>query len=354
MSRNKQFLISISNFRAVAIVLIVFGHTFELGFTSNDEFSIFLKNIITGGTAFFVFISGYMFHHVFYSHYNYKSFILSKFKNVGVPYIILSTLAISILWATDTGYFSQIESTVGANQPLFNVDDSELAIWLKYYFSGRFLVAYWYIPFALVLFVCSPIHIKFCKLKLRSMIILISIFSITSLFVQRPLLGTNPFHSLIYYTPVYLIGICVSAYKERIIDYIKKYFTPLTISILTITYIQTITGHNGNYSKNFFEYDGIDLMFIQKIILTLVIFYIFERFPFRFSLLDVLSKTSFAIFFIHPWLLSLVARLFKGFELGFVSYITLTTIIIMFSAMFALTFKKIFKGSEKTRYLLGY
>jgi len=43
------------------------------------------------GTALFVFISGFLFHHIFYSRFNYRAFISRKIKDVLVPYLVLST-----------------------------------------------------------------------------------------------------------------------------------------------------------------------------------------------------------------------------------------------------------------------
>ena len=72
---SNERIISIDYFRAIAIILIVAGHSYGLSylhFNSNIEYAI--MNLITGNTALFVFISGFMLHHIFYNRYNFKNF----------------------------------------------------------------------------------------------------------------------------------------------------------------------------------------------------------------------------------------------------------------------------------------
>jgi len=57
---------SIEYFRAIAIILIVAGHLLLAGIESSYLFELAIQNIIFGGTTLFVFISGFLFHHVFF------------------------------------------------------------------------------------------------------------------------------------------------------------------------------------------------------------------------------------------------------------------------------------------------
>ena len=57
---------SFSHFRAVSIVFIVAGHAlFTMGMQIDLFVERFFSNLIMGGTGLFVFISGFLFHHVF-------------------------------------------------------------------------------------------------------------------------------------------------------------------------------------------------------------------------------------------------------------------------------------------------
>lgn len=71
-----MYLHSLEYFRGVAIVFIVAGHCYVL---SDWQFPTVLErslaNVLTASTALFVFISGFLFHHVFYPRFNYVKFI---------------------------------------------------------------------------------------------------------------------------------------------------------------------------------------------------------------------------------------------------------------------------------------
>jgi len=68
---------SFEYFRAVAIVLIVIGHTYDISGWQIDSFGDrVLANLISGGTSLFVFISGFLFHHVFYPKFVYRKLMV--------------------------------------------------------------------------------------------------------------------------------------------------------------------------------------------------------------------------------------------------------------------------------------
>ena len=76
-------------FRAIAILFVVTGHFLNLiGKHSDSFYGLFVSNFILGGTILFVFISGFLFHHVFYDKYEFSYFITGKIKKVFFPYII--------------------------------------------------------------------------------------------------------------------------------------------------------------------------------------------------------------------------------------------------------------------------
>lgn len=361
-----MFLRSISNYRGIAIIAIVAGHMYGYGFSSNDAITSMISNVITGGTALFVFISGFMFHYLFYKRYDYKKFMKNKILNVGVPYFILASCAIFLLFITSKGYFNPINLMENAdnayqNGNLFSPSDSSFMVAVKYYATGRFLTAYWYIPFALILFATAPLHIKFIRLSVNVKVLIVLLLSLIAVFVHRPVAGTNPLHSLVFYTPVYLMGILISMYSLEVKRALKGKGLALLIGVIVLSVIEYLTGHQGNYAKPFFEYNGIDIMFLQKIFLILYIYNFVESYDFNFKVLNVISDTSFAIFFMHPWVMILVSKLYKVTGLlpeegsnNIIIYIFSTALVLLISVSIALLGKKVFSGSKNTRYLIGY
>ena len=60
---GNYWLTSFVYFRAFAIIFIVAWHCYGLAlFARDNPVSLFAGNLITGGTTFFVVISGYLFH----------------------------------------------------------------------------------------------------------------------------------------------------------------------------------------------------------------------------------------------------------------------------------------------------
>lgn len=362
-----MFLKSIGNFRALAIILIVAGHLYSFGFVGEDVVSSVVKNIITGGTALFVFISGFMFHYIFYQKFQYKKFIVNKIKNVIVPYFLLSTFFILFLFLNSSGYFTDIEKISSASYKymfkdgvVFNPNDSNFVTTIKYYLSGRVLTAYWYIPFVFLVFLSSPFHIKFTKLNLKNQIAIILLLSIVSILLHRPINNTNAIQSFVYYTPIYLIGIMVSMHSSKVNQYLRNKLLYLALFVFILSYLQYLLGHQGNYFKPYFEYDGVDLQYIQKVFLIFFFYTFFEKFYFESKLIDIISNTSFAIFFIHPWLIVIMYKIINIHDIRIESNNVLYYLFIVFSVIFvsifsALILKKIFRvHSKKTRYIIGY
>ena len=308
-----------------------------------------------------------MFHYVFFKRYEYKKFIVNKIKNVGVPYFLLASLAIFMLFVNGGGYFTPIgEMTdpIGAYRDgiLFNPSDSSFLVTLKYYATGRFLTAYWYIPFALVLFACSPMHIKFMELNIKKQLMVVIVLSVVSIVVHRPVAGTNPLHSLVFYTPIYLVGIMFSMYHIKVKSFLYNKIPLLLVSVVLISYLEFYLGHIGNYSKPFFELNGLDLQYIQKVFLISLFYICLERWDFRSKIINIISETSFAIFFIHPWLIVLIGKVTNRFYPDFLGethlnvplYIATVFFVIFTSVCIALLIKMFFKESKNTRYLIGY
>lgn len=98
---EKNFLSEFKYFRGFSIFTIVWCHFLAHGmdllkdsdFTPATFVYRCLFSIIFGNTALFVFISGFLFHHVFYQRgFDYSRFMKNKLKNVFCPYIVTLTI----------------------------------------------------------------------------------------------------------------------------------------------------------------------------------------------------------------------------------------------------------------------
>ncbi|MFP6788342.1 MAG: acyltransferase [Thalassolituus sp.] len=307
------------------------------------------KNLVFGSTALFVFISGYLFHSIFYEKFNYFNFLTNKTKNVLVPYVLLSILPILyiLIKGQPVEYFHPSQSILGG-----------FRLTLEYLLTGRSLVAYWYIPFAMLIFLTSPLHIKFIKSNMCVQIFIISLFLLLAFFVHRPPGNLNVFQSYIYYTPLYLLGIVFSLYKSDLDVFFedKIWIFLLLLSVILFGAFQYFYGEIGSYRRFMFDgYHGVDFQLLQKISMCIFIFYMLKAIELP-KIFDVLAKYSFAIFFLHPYFLYLIGIVDSKFNYSQ----TLSIPIYLFSVLLCLSFcilvskiiKSIFK--KNSRYLIGY
>ncbi|MCW2308290.1 acyltransferase family protein [Rhodobium gokarnense] len=347
-----MYLTSINNFRAIAIILIVMGHSFSFaGMTFQTWPEKFVGNLISGATTLFVFISGFLFYHVFYARYDYKTFLTGKLKNVAAPYLILSVLP--IIWSMTSGE---------PQKAFFNpagpgVVDTWIVPYVKYVLTGGFATAYWYIPFIMLVFLMAPAHIAFIRLSTARQIAITAALVLVAALVQRSHGNLNPVQHLIAFTPAYLFGITVAMNKEVVWARLAGKEWHLALCVAFFDVAEIATGHFSNYHKAPFAWGGLDLMLFQKLFMCLLLLQLLHRFEGRSSkTLSLVASTSFAIFFIHPGLLKLIhtVRDANGirFDASWPVLLLATTGILAASILIAIGVNILL--GKKSRYVIGY
>ena len=88
-TKKTKILNYINIFRGLAILLIIMGHTMQFG-NSNSVINLLNCEMICGGTALFIFISGFLFQHLS-GKYEFKNYMLKKWTNVIMPYLFVET-----------------------------------------------------------------------------------------------------------------------------------------------------------------------------------------------------------------------------------------------------------------------
>ena len=332
-------------YRGFTIFLIVLGHCYDItGFNRGNPTFIkkFLMASITGGTMAFVFISGFLFHHVFYMRgFKFKKFMLGKWKNVFMPFLIIS-MPIFI-----------------ANIIIIGLPLDQALIKL---FLGRFLISTWYIPFALLLFLSSNIFLKFIELPKNGQktSVMISIF-ISLLIFRAPIpyedanvIILSLIHNFIYFISSYLIGIYSSINKKDFLNHVIKYNYIYFFLWVVIVSFQCYKNDYGNVSNFYF-----DLMYLQKLLMILWTIGLLSKFENKITgkaekLLATLAEYSFSIFFIHNYFILILGKLnslfFKG-NLNITGFIFVGIFIVFFSIKTAKLVQKIFR--KNSRMLIG-
>ncbi|WP_028293929.1 acyltransferase family protein [Oceanobacter kriegii] len=336
-----MYLGYIHSFRGLAIVYVVLGHCFALSGVSDDYWGVWF-NVISGGTVLFVFISGYLFEYVFCNRFNYRVFIRKKFLHVFVPYVFMSAPALLyVLWKNESTYF-----------PSYS-DYGEMASYAaSYFFNGRMITGYWFVPFVFVVFLLAPVW-RF----LASFEYVLVVLSVVGVFlasiVHRPYGNIGVFHNLVYYLPVFWVGMVVSKKSDSLNSFFSDYWWVFSLGVVLLLLVQTWgQGHLGQYRKSFFEYSGFDLQIFQKLFVCfslvglLQVCSLFERFW------GFLADNSFGIYFVHVYFVFLLKYAFEFYEvsgwlafgLGFV-FCMLASLLVVVSA------KGVF--GRYSRYIVG-
>jgi len=347
--KPKKFLNSINYFRGIAIILIVLGHSYDLShWEISNNFEKLFYSLSLNGSVYFVFISGFLYNHIFYPKFEYKKFMVKKSQYVLLPYLLFSLVPIllTVLFAGGGEYLPE------------SLSDRPIIATLWYLLTGRIIFAYWYIPMAMLLFAISPlinIVIKSNKV-LSAIIVLLPI----SLIVHRPIDNINPLHSLIYFLPVYFIGIWSSINNKKIYTYLKskKKKAAVAALVIAIGIIQVyLFQEPGNFHKEFWSLTVPDINLLQKILLCFLFMSILDIYENTdIATMKKTAATSFAIYFIHPFLINIIisisVRLGIDYPGNFFTLIIATFLIVIISMAIAYSCKAILK--KNSRYLIGW
>ncbi len=347
--RHDKRLIYFDYFRAFAIFFIVFGHCYN-AWQRDTAWESTVVNLVSGNTALFVFISGFFFHHVYFPKYDYWRFIKNKTINVFMPYLLLSLLFMAIYYLRTGEVF--MASVI---QEFFGPQLSQASQVLMNLLTGRTLWAYWYVPFVMLVFLLSPVFIRFIgwnTVTQTSVTIVLFMFAVV---VHRPAMEINPFHSLVYYLPYYLLGILYSLHRQRINGYLAGRVIGLLLLTMAVALVMYWLGQTDNMGKRgILQWNGIDLMVIQK--LSLIPFMLaFTLWLQRYELpaLKVIANMSFAFYFLHQWVLYWMRDTgLLDFEHGFLGVIKIFVFVLICCYFLSLAVKQLF--DKKSRYLIGW
>lgn len=347
-----MYINSINHFRALAILFIIAGHTFEItGLKFDSITSITIANLIEGGTSLFVFISGFLFHQVFYSKFKYYNFLIKKIKNVLVPYLVLSALPIVfiLLQHNPTSDYFEPSGTGILNEYIVPA--------LKYLVTGQTLIGYWYVPFIMVTFLISPLHMLYICLNTRQQLMTIFLLAGISVLIHRPIDNMSVLQSVVYFSPIYLIGITAAMNKSFLYKYLADKQLYLLAIVLMLALAQAMMGIKGNFHKAAFEFGGIDIMFIQKIAMCFFFMIFLSRFEaIKHPWIDAVAATSFTAFFLHPIILFVLSSDTLGLKISDYSswlvYCLFTIAIAIICVCLAKLCKRVMP--QYSRYIIGY
>ena len=274
-----MYLKYINLFRAIATLFVVTNHCVPaLIWTDNFEMSRALKIVFSNGAFFFVFISGYLFQHLLYK-YNYKSFMISRFKLVILPYLIVSLPAV-IAWS-----FIFQKSGMGIEPGFYNQP-----WWYRvsfFYLSGKHLAPVWFIPMIAIFYVLSPLFKAFDRLPRAYWVLPGLIF--LSYIVPR---HWSPAISLVHFLSVYILGMAASRYKDIVVPRCYQYRYALILLFVVFVTMELLFTH---YTQSYLNY-------LNKFALSFLFIGLLDHYKEHpFQLLSWFAALNFSVFFLHTY-----------------------------------------------------
>lgn len=325
-----MYLNSFNHFRALAITVIVASHViWTVGWRFDTVAQRFTLNLVSGGSTLFVFISGFLYHHIFHRRgMPYAQFLRDKVRNVLTPYVLLTVPTLLILhafpqWSSRAAIFAL---------PGGGFWGEQLRPFLLELLTGYATHAYWYIPFVMLLFVMSPLFDRVIAAPSRLRWALFGIGLVIAMLIHRPVENVNLLHSLVYFLPVYLFGILASLHRAGIYRAFagRRVYTMLGVALaLALARAVWMPQVLGNFHKPAFTPGGLDIMIVQTLVLCVFFMVWLARFESRqWPAVRGLATASFAIYFIHPLLLVFAGPLLRIANIGHAGFDWVATTLI--------------------------
>ena len=305
---KREMLNYINVFRGLAILLILAGHTMQMGekgsWINNISFEVF-----AGGTALFIFISGFLFQHLS-AKFEYKNYLSKKWTNVILPYMITAIPGIILCFTLPSVYGNPFD---GLN-PL-----AQIGVFLT---TGRVHnVPAWFIPMIVIFFFLSHFLLKLERngrlYKLLPVLFLITIYCprldiepewvanldyLHKYFEYLKFIGV----SFVHFASMYVFGMYLSANKDKIDIFWQKrgiiWFFMLATTIADIYFMHNNMFYNATLSKIF---------------LTILVLGYLKHYDEKIKsheklnkILDITAKYSFGLFFVHWYFVFAFNQLF--------------------------------------------
>ena len=294
IGEQKKYLSYMNFYRGWVIILIVSLHCAHRFLDHDSSYYLYVSAFLNHSTNLFLFISGFLFEFLLSKKYTYATFIKKKVHRLLVPYLFWAlpvSLAIFVYKGFDFGYLAYTMLT-GLN-----------------HFNGP----HWYIPFIWLIFVMSPIYVYLSKKNILYPFLL-PFFLMITLCSDRQ--GGSAFYGLwniISLISMFFLGMLLSHYRKIVIEKYYKYDWVLLLLGFSICFFQGYfqpekplklldAFHeffaNGNVIINYYA--------VNKVVFSIAYLFLFYRISLHFNtiaMLDKLAHYSFAIYFVHFYIM---------------------------------------------------
>jgi surface polysaccharide O-acyltransferase-like enzyme len=342
-------LTHIHSFRAIAILLIVAGHSLdELSWQTHPGQEALLADLVQNGTVLFVFIAGYLFEYLL-PRYRYGDYLTKKLTNVILPYVIISIPAMlhRFLMEDPARLYPQIQG---------------MPVWyqvLWYYVKGGAHVNYplWFIPMITVYYLLAPVFQRISRHP-RWFYSLILLVPLSVAIHRQASPNLNLLHATVYFLSAYVMGMWTCRYSKKIEPALERHYLALAVGFVAMITVQYLFGpQHGNYESAtpFSQENGpIDWMFLIKLYMCFALLGVLRRFDaFCAPKFAYLADVSFAIFFIQAYVMFVLSALFRAHSIeGNYPVWTLYYVATVVACVALIWVAKRILG-DKSRYVIG-
>lgn len=352
----REFLPYIHFLRGVAILYVISVHArgFESYWKSHPKVYSFLDTFTDpsegNGTTMFLFIGGFLFQHLTHNHFNFRRYLVQKFKNLILPYLIIS---LPLLVYRFSNNFSSL---------LLPEDFSERSVLHQvahFLFTGAHLPPFWFISTIILFYFTAPLlhaidNGRFYKYGFPLLLLV-------ALFTYRPEHNANPLLSFIHFIPVYVTGMCASYYKEKVLKDDPRLFFALLVIYLALCAGELLGWIN--LPRNISFEDVLEeqvLLFNVYLLKALVLCLLWLSFFYmmrhkKYPMLELLGHYSFGLFFVHYFFISLSRKIAEtmgwSFDFGITNYLIYFLLILLASMGMVHLVKKV--TGRYSRHLIG-
>jgi surface polysaccharide O-acyltransferase-like enzyme len=332
------FKYSIENFRGLSIIFVVFSHFgsfHELGLVGQ-----FLYFLVVNATAWFVFLSGYLFYYIEQPRFNYLDYLKKKAKYVVLPYLVLSVPAI-------------LAGIYLSRPQLLGLTRAGYVGWSLVVGGGTVVGPMWFIPMIVLFFLVSPFFSRLADS--RWMYLVSAVGMILSIFTWRPIGSLNPFLSFLHFLGFYLLGISFAVAAPKLDSMRRASKTVLIVAGLLGFSITYSCGYSEDRIFAFMDGMGVfNPLQFGKLCLLVPLFFLFERFvSSKNRLLAYFASISFGLFFIHGFYMAIYSRVINssGIEAPILKFLGEVSVVFGLSLATVAIIK--FVLGQRSRYVIG-
>lgn len=351
----RQFLPYIHFLRGVAILYVVAVHArgFASYWRTSPEVFTFLDAFSDpsegNGTTLFLFIGGFLFQHLTHKYFNFPKYLTQKFKNLILPYLVISIPVIFIRLNTDFQSLA-LPDDFSERSTIHQVG--------HFLLTGSHMPPFWFISTIILFYFSAPLLHALDKAKFYTYGF--PVLLLLCLFTYRPEHNADPFLAYIHFIPVYITGMFASYYKNKFLSDDPKLLYLLLFIYMGMCVAELAGWITTPRRTSFEDVLGGTLIFNVYLLKTLVLCFLWLTFFYRLRerkmpALELLGSYSFGLFFIHYFFISISRKIFEirgiPFDFSLLTYLMYFLFVLIVSLITVYVVKRV--TGKYSRYLIG-